>query len=171
MNLRPLTTTFDKYWARVIGKIPAWYRPWLHRLGIMTMPVVWGGILGALLVLRVLPEPSFYAAFAIIALIPLGSILKAIIRRKRPPTIYANHMKIKTSSFPSGHAYAAMLAAGYLAYTAFVSGQWLITILLAILIFIIGISRVHLGAHYPSDVLGGWTLGVVVLGLIISLIP
>ena len=45
---------------------------------------------------------------------------------------------------------------------------FLITILLLILIISIGLSRIYLGVHYPSDVLGGYLLSLIVLILVIK---
>lgn len=167
MSVRSSIIAFDTYWARAVGTIPAWHRGWLHILGICTLPMVWCGVLGMMLVLQVMLKNLFTETLIVIALIPLGSVVKAIVRRKRPPTIYANHMKIKTLSFPSGHAYASMTAAGYLVYMCLSHNAWGVALVLISLIALIGISRVHLGAHYPSDVIGGWLIGGVVIAMVI----
>jgi undecaprenyl-diphosphatase len=55
---------------------------------------------------------------------------------------------------------------GFLAYLAFTQGGKrgkLAAGGLAFLIFLIGLSRVYLNVHYPSDVLGGWLLGFLIL--------
>lgn len=46
------------------------------------------------------------------------------------------------------------------------SVKWLLIILLSILILIIGVSRIYLGVHYFTDVLGGYILGLIYLVLI-----
>ena len=167
--MRAQIVAFDTYLARVVGKIPASVRPLFHTLGLLTMPVVWCGVLAVLFALQLIPRESFTQTMIVIAIIPLGSLLKYTVRRKRPPTIYANHMKIKTSSFPSSHSYASFVALGYLAYLCLMAGLWVVAIPLVLLAAVIGISRVHLGAHYPSDVIGGWLLGVILLTLVIVL--
>ena len=64
-------------------------------------------------------------------------------------------------SFPSGHAMSAMAVYGTLAFllwrhisTRF--GRSLLIFFSAMMIFMIGISRVYLGVHYPSDIIGGY---------------
>ncbi|RMF09676.1 MAG: phosphatase PAP2 family protein, partial [Candidatus Neomarinimicrobiota bacterium] len=59
--------------------------------------------------------------------------------------------------FPSGHAQMAMVLWGYLGWRT----GWNKSALT--LIFLIGLSRIVLGVHYPADVIGGWTIGLVLL--------
>ncbi len=64
--------------------------------------------------------------------------------------------------FPSGHAQGAMVLWGYLAWI--LSGtQRKIYGWLGALIFGIGLSRIYLGVHFPGDVVGGWTIGFLIL--------
>lgn len=167
MTMRKTIIEFDVNAARLVGKIPAWHRKWFHVLGLITMPMVWCGVLAFLLATKIIPHTVWSQTLIVICLIPVGALLKYIFKRNRPPTIYANHMKIKTSSFPSSHAYASMLALGYLAYLVSGVVWWPVAFLFALIILTIGISRVHLGAHYPSDVLGGWIIALCVLLMII----
>jgi undecaprenyl-diphosphatase len=77
-------------------------------------------------------------------------------------------------SFPSGHAALSMVAYGIVAVLfARQRGlpRWLRVVgiaLAAVLVAGIGVSRVYLGAHFPSDVLGGWLLGAVIVLLFAS---
>jgi undecaprenyl-diphosphatase len=91
--------------------------------------------------------------------------LKALVNRPRPDLVpHLSH--VATTSFPSGHA--MLSAVVYLTLGAmlarFVEDRWLksfILLLALLLTFLIGVSRVYLGVHYPTDVLAGWTAGLV----------
>jgi membrane-associated phospholipid phosphatase len=65
-----------------------------------------------------------------------------------------------TFGFPSGHSQNALVVWGRLA--AWLRKGWTST-LLGVLIFLIATSRMYLGVHYPSDVLGGWLIGGILL--------
>jgi membrane-associated phospholipid phosphatase len=62
-----------------------------------------------------------------------------------------------TFSFPSGHAMGSMTLACVLVLLAWPT-RWRIPVLLAMLVFVpgVGLSRIYLGVHYPSDILAGW---------------
>ena len=66
-------------------------------------------------------------------------------------------------SFPSGHSMNAATAYGSLAF--YMKRKWM-TVVGILLPLLIGLSRVCLGVHYPTDVLVGWTLGVLVIGFL-----
>jgi undecaprenyl-diphosphatase len=90
--------------------------------------------------------------------------LKELFARERPPLIY-HLLKVKSMSFPSGHA--MMSSIFYLTQAAlFAKAQSnknlkAYTLLIAIvLVFLIGVSRIYLGVHYPTDVLAGWSIGL-----------
>jgi len=112
------------------------------------------------------------AALIALATIGVDTILKLTLRRRRPLTDYVLNMRFDTFSFPSGHAagsvavYGMLAVFGWLIFSLPVS--LLITALIAGLIAYIGLSRIYLGAHYPSDVLAGWLLGLAGLyGIIV----
>ena len=97
-------------------------------------------------------------------------LLKQLFQRKRPlsPLLKA----AKGLSFPSGHAIMAVTFYGLLIYILqhSITIDWLryiLTILIVLLIFLIGFSRIYLRVHYASDVLGGFIIGL--LWLMISL--
>ena len=164
--MRETVMTFDSVVAKLIGKLPKKLHSWFHALGVVTMPIVWSGVIALLVFTGVLSGDRLYESLLVIILIPLGALMKRVAKRDRPPTIYAEAMKIKTHSFPSSHAYASMVALGYLGIIAFGSGMQALATILLIGIVVIGVSRVHLGAHYPSDVVGGWVLGALALMLV-----
>jgi undecaprenyl-diphosphatase len=94
----------------------------------------------------------------------LNNLLKIFFGRPRPTT--AEHLFLHTFSFPSGHAMLTAIVC--LSLGALVAGMEpnrkirIYTLAVAMLItFLVGASRVYLGAHYPTDVLAGWTAGLI----------
>lgn len=94
-----------------------------------------------------------------------STLLKLIFDRPRPDII-DHGMATFTASFPSGHALlsAAILLTngGLLAFAARERRErWVIGIAAIALTTAVGLSRVFLGVHWPSDVLAGWLFGTV----------
>ena len=103
-----------------------------------------------------------------IGLTSLGNqALKGVIARARPELL-DRIVEERGFSFPSGHSALGMAAWGILAVLVTRSrlpalARRAIVMVLAILIALIGLSRIWLGVHYPTDVLAGWTLGAVIV--------
>jgi membrane-associated phospholipid phosphatase len=106
----------------------------------------------------------------------LSVLAKDVIRRERPPIDIRLQQSV-SFSFPSGHSTQA--AATYIAFAIVVTVlspsrvlravAWLAATLI---VFLVGVSRVYLGMHWATDVLGGWMLGSLwVAGLTIALAP
>ncbi|MEN4011399.1 MAG: phosphatase PAP2 family protein [Chloroflexota bacterium] len=93
----------------------------------------------------------------------LNLILKSMFSRPRPN--FTNALYHETSySFPSGHTMTAVFAYGIIAYliASFVkNSKWRVVLYAAavLLALVIGLSRIYLGVHYLTDVLGGWAAG------------
>ena len=93
----------------------------------------------------------------------LNNLLKIIFMRARPDI---NPLVIENSySFPSGHSMISMAFYGYLIYIIWTHKdnkkvRWILTILFSMLILLIGISRIYLGVHYASDVIGGFCFSI-----------
>ncbi len=105
------------------------------------------------------------------ALATLG--LKALVGRPRPDFAIVDQVP-QDMGFPSGHAAFAILLAGVLIYLAWQHvenprARWGLCAALALLVLAVGLSRVYLGVHWPSDVLGGYLFGATTLLVLIAL--
>lgn len=127
-------------------------------LGIITFAVV-----GYLFLAR-RPGVAWLMLGAVLGGVALNNLLKFAFARPRPDFVTCAAARVFTTSFPSGHA--TLSAITYLTMGALLARMHpslTIRIYLMLgavfLILLIGISRIYLGVHYPTDVLGGWCIG------------
>jgi undecaprenyl-diphosphatase len=126
----------------------------LGSYGILSWLVGLGAVV---LLLRRLYRLAVYLVVTGVGAIILDPVLKAAVGRLRP--VVADPVAFgQGNSFPSGHALVFLPALPRRARRPVVVG-------VAVLVAAIGISRVMLGVHYLSDVVGAWCLGVAWLGL------
>ena len=109
---------------------------------------------------------AFFEMLAVLVVYIFDESIKLIIARPRPSGI--NLVTEKSYSYPSGHTAIGFVLYGMLIYSIFNSNinkhkKVLYCGLLSILICIVAISRIYLGAHYPSDIIGGFALGNIIL--------
>lgn len=171
----------------VLGSLDSSVLEWLHRhasptgvavcLAVSRVGSPWAmtllAIAGALL-LATLEEwvvlGGWIAAFGGASV--LDRWLKLVVHRARPPyaTAIIHH---PTWSFPSGHAMGSLVGFGMLAYVLvrFAGGarraRYAVWGGATLLIALIGASRLYLGVHYLSDVVGGYAVGAVWLAMCI----
>lgn len=122
------------------------------------------------LAVGVLIGPWLHGAIgaATIGLASLGvEAVKALVARARPDLLEPI-VEARGFSFPSGHSALGMVAWGILGVLVMrsrlpVGVRRGIVAVLGLIVLLIGLSRVWLGVHYPTDVLAGWTAGAVVV--------
>ena len=96
-------------------------------------------------------------------------LLKQLFGRERPP-LADRLIDVDSLSFPSGHAMMSTAIYGLTAAICYRLYAWvrenpLILLIAPALVLVIGMSRVYLGVHWASDVIFGWVLGLLWLGV------
>lgn len=138
-----------------------------------TIPVAVISLLAIIILFKVFKHPSELVLFitVILGANVLFSVLKQLFHRERPDlhrlTEAGNY------SFPSGHATMALALYGVLTFllwrhTSTLFGRTVLIIFSIFMIGLIGISRIYLGVHYPSDIIAGYFIGTFWLTLAIG---
>ena len=132
--------------------------------GVTVLTLVLVAVVGFLLICR----KRGMALLVVVAVgggLLIGSTIKHFVDRPRPPRQY-QAAYVFTASFPSGHS--MLSAVTYLTLGALLAqvsrGRWLrvyIIFFAVFVTFLVGLSRVYLRVHWPTDVLAGWTAGLV----------
>jgi membrane protein DedA with SNARE-associated domain/membrane-associated phospholipid phosphatase len=116
-------------------------------------------------------QPAFLS-FCLVGALGLSPVIKLIVQRPRPdlsPVFDAGGL-----AFPSGHATTSAIVFGSLAYVLTRQQSWRTNVWIwavaGMFSFLIGFSRLYLGVHWTTDVVGGWTLGLmwVALGVVVT---
>ena len=99
------------------------------------------------------------------------STIKLIIERPRPPVEY-RLIEISNYSFPSGHSTLSMVLYGLLIYFTwkYIKNQKAkitLTTILATIVVVVGFTRIWLGVHYLTDVIGGFSLGICIISVLV----
>jgi undecaprenyl-diphosphatase len=164
--------------TRTIQAIQApWLETFLHGIAWIGFPpqsnVIFGVVILVLFIVGLRLEAAM-TLFAAAGSAGLWFAIVPIIDRPRPsPEMVRVAMDLPTGSFPSGHVLNLTAIFGFLIYLSIVllaDVRWraLLVALLSIPILTIGFARIYDGAHWPSDVLGGYLIGLIWLGLSIQ---
>ena len=137
----------------------------LSALGGFTLQWLLGGASGLFLIYIKRRAEAAWLAGSVVGASVLNAGLKSMLHRPRPELV-PHLANVSNASFPSGHAMIS--AAIYLTIGAMLaetqprrSARIFLMAFAGLLVLLIGVSRIYLGVHWPSDVLAGWCLGSV----------
>ena len=174
-----LATVFPQFpgdeWALL--QFQSLQTPWLTAIGkalsqVGSAPVAIGLTISAVVVLSLTQRLTDAKVALLGGLFIIGGIaLKFVVERPRPDYFLVDTV-LKLSSFPSGHAVFAAIFCGV---AILVIQDWVqhpvtrrsLQVALLLLVLVMGASRVYLGFHWPSDVLGAYLYSAIVLGELI----
>ncbi len=145
---------------------PPWVREMARDVTSLGSFVVLGMITFAVAVYLLLTggrSASLLVVVAVVGGMAVNSLLKIQFARPRPD-VFVPAAEVFTASFPSGHA--ALSAITYLTMAALLARmtasrrlRYYLMAVAATLTCLIGVSRIYLGVHYPTDILAGWCIG------------
>ena len=166
MRVREAVYGTDERVARWARGLPTSWRPVMWLGTALGYPAVQAGVL--VVVSAWFPADVRVALWTGAASLVIPTLLKRTWPRARPRSAYVEGMTLPSPSFPSGHAFSAVVALGLLGVLAVGRADplWLgVVVALALLAWggVISLSRLYFEAHFASDVLGGWLIGLVVL--------
>jgi membrane-associated phospholipid phosphatase len=164
---------FDIQITRIVQSIPGvWFSQIMYLVSLVGFSpyiifiVVSSFLLLCFLKLRL---EALLSLFLVFSSAILGSFIKVIAGRPRPDgNLVQVITELSDKSFPSNHALIYTAFFGFLFYLSVYTLKnkalrFFISITSAFLVVTIGISRIYLGAHWASDVLGGYLLGTILL--------
>ena len=168
----------DLFVARAIQEIRL--TRWEETMGMVstigkTLPMIVLGLASFGWFLWKRQKAEYIVLGAALLSLAVNPILKLMVDRPRPTEDLVVILRdVAGLGFPSGHAYTAMVLFGLFFYLTPIVVPWkkvttLLRLTFLALIVLMGISRVYLGAHWPSDVLGGFLVGGIILTLLIHL--
>lgn len=133
-------------------------------LGAARVSLLLAGLVGALTWRRCPALAVVYPATVAAGLV-VNALMKTVIDRPRPPVPATG---VALASFPSGHVIQVTLALGLLPPVIYLLSNkrwlfWLATVVLGAGVAGVSIARVQLGAHWPTDVVGGVLVGTMLL--------
>jgi undecaprenyl-diphosphatase len=128
-----------------------------YQWGVVPFDIV---LVGALALKRRARE-GLFAGLALGGSALLNLAAKQSFARERP-SLWLSISPETTFSFPSGHAMGSMTLAWVVALLVWrTRWRWPVTIAAVLFTVLVGLSRVYIGVHYPSDILAGWTAASV----------
>jgi undecaprenyl-diphosphatase len=154
---RPPEVPIGPEWMREVG------RDMTALGGVAFMFLVTAMVTGYLLMVR-----KYHAMWLVLIATAGGLLVSSILKRafNRPRPDVDHYAYVYTSSFPSGHS--MLSAVVYLTLGSLLTRivpqravKVYVIVVALLLTLLVGVSRVYMGVHYPTDVLAGWTAGLV----------
>lgn len=165
---------FDMTLTQFVQSLPDWMAPVMHIATFLGQPLLTIPLVIGIIAYGFLKKNKRLAIAGLVAgaTFTLNSLLKLLVQRDRPET--ADFLAVHSFSFPSGHASSTVVIFGLVAIILWqlLPRAWARVAVgsIALLTVLVGVSRVYLGAHYPSDVLAGWVVGSIGLFAILLLV-
>jgi membrane-associated phospholipid phosphatase len=140
--------------------------------GPIGMPIIAVVVTGILVRVSRSVRPLILTLVAAAGSLAMTLAIKSLVGRNRPPLVEAVPPYESSASFPSGHALNAIVITGILVYSILMvvhtrRAVWVTVIVGGSYAIAIGLSRVYLGHHWLSDVVGAWLLGLAWLTVVI----
>lgn len=142
-------------------------------LGFTVQSIVIEALALLILWLLRLRMESLFLALTLLADL-LGGILKVVVGRHRPTADLVHvFQQIQQPSFPSGHTLHYVVFYGFLMFILITNfkSSWprnIALVIFALLILLVGPSRIYLGEHWPTDVIGAYLIGALFLAPLIA---
>ena len=129
-------------------------------------------VLAGVLIFMFCKKNRWFITIDLVGVTLVNQVIKHIIRRPRPNVLRL--VEESGYSFPSGHSMVSMAFYGIIIYLVYKNVtnkylKWTLITLLSLLILSIGFSRIYVGVHYFTDVVGGFLLGLAYLIIYINI--
>ena len=129
-------------------------------------------VLAGVLIFMFCKKIRWFVTFDLVGVTVINQAIKHIVRRPRPNVLRL--VEEDGYSFPSGHSMVSMAFYGIIIYLVYKNVtnkylKWNLITLLSLLILSIGFSRIYVGVHYFTDVVGGFLLGLAYLIIYINI--
>ena len=165
----------------ITRSVQSWQAPWiellLRPLNVLGFPPLVGFVYGTIVLVLFAAGARWEAVasgFATLGAAGLNFLVKALVDRPRPPMDLVHVARdLPGSSFPAGHVLNFTAFVGFLCFLAWVHliPSWRRAVLTGLLVAamgLMGVARIYAGEHWPSDVLGGYLLGIAWLAATIE---
>ena len=137
--------------------------------GVTAVPLVALAAAGYLRAVRGSRRPATLLTVSLVGSTVINSVLKILYRRDRP-AFFPHIVQEKSFSFPSGHAMASAALAACACVLAWPT-PWRGRVIAASMAYVpaVGVTRMYLGVHFPSDILAGWCVSLAWVGEVASI--